>query len=210
VSMTWAAPTPYCVICGHGGRGMARPFHMTHGIAVWLCSTHGDPRFLRRERGRVFAERLHAAWVSAGRATKKHLNALEAHIRRMAPESPTRGLPGSYSWPDLRELAEARFAAGDDPEIVIRELRERYANHAPARVPSVRTLRRWHTQARWLDNQAPPKPPTWLRRPGWLRRPLASNWPTLPHDVPLAINPFGPFILLWKDDRPDTTYWRRW
>ena len=182
---------------------------MTHGIAVWLCSSHGDLRFLRREGGRVFAERLHAAWVSAGRATKKQVNALEAHIRRMNPEPATRDRPGSYSWPDLRELAEARFAAGDDPDVVIRELRQRYANHAPARVPSVRTMRRWHTQARWTDSHTAPHAPRWLRRPGWLRRPLASNWPNLPHDVPLALNPLGPVMLLWKDDRPDTSYWRR-
>ena len=184
---------------------------MTHGIVVWLCPTHLDLRFLRRRSGRIFTERLHAAWLSAGRATKKQLNALEAHIRRINPAPAQRDQPGSYSWPQLRQLAEARFAAGDDPDTVIRELRQRYADHAPARVPSVRTIRRWHTQARWLDPNAPAKPvqPPWLRRPTWLRRPLASHWPNIPHDVPLALNPFGWFIYLWKDDRPGTTYWRR-
>jgi hypothetical protein len=209
--MYWKIPTPHCVICGHRGRGEAQLFHMTHGIAVWLCSAHRDPQFLRRRHGRVFAERLHVAWLSAGRATKKQPNALEAHIRRMNPLPPQREQPGSYSWPDLRAIAEARFAADEDPETVIRELRERYADRAPARVPSVRTMRRWHTQARWLDRGAlrTPSHPPWLRRPTWLHRPLASRWPNIPHDVPLALNPFGWFIYLWKDDRPGTTYWRR-
>lgn len=208
--MDWDTPTPHCVICGHCGRGAAQLFHMTHGIAVWLCPPHRDPRFLRRRRGRIFAERLHAAWLSAGRATAKQLNALDAHIRRMNPVPPKRSQPGSYSWPDLREIAEARFAAGEDPEIVIRELRQRYANHAPARVPSVRTMRRWHTQARWLDpdRQVPPTASR-LHRPAWLHRPLASRWPNILHDVPLAMNPLGWLIYLWKDDRPGTTYWQR-
>ena len=211
MTIAWETPSPHCVICGHGGRGEALPFHMTHGIAVWLCVIHRAPRFLRRRRGRIFTERLHAAWLSAGRATKKQLNALDAHMRRMNPTPPKRDQPGSYSWPQLRALAEERFAAGEDPDIVISDLRQRYANHAPASVPSVRTMRRWHTQARWLDASRPPTPsvPAWLRKPGWLRRPLASNWPTIPHDVPLAMNPLGWFIYLWNDDRPDTMYWRR-
>ena len=34
----------------------------------------------------------------------------------------TRGLPGSYSWRELRREAEERFAAGEPPSAVIDEL----------------------------------------------------------------------------------------
>ena len=101
--------TPHCVICGHSGRGEAAAFHMTHGIVVWLCPAHRQPRFLRRKRGRVFAERLHAAWLSAGRATRRHIAALAAHQRRVTPEPAARERPGSYAWPKLRRTAEERF-----------------------------------------------------------------------------------------------------
>lgn len=57
--------------------------------------------------------------------------------------------PGSYSWPLLRREAERRFATGEAPESVIADLRESYRD-GPAMVPSVRTMRRWFTDARWL------------------------------------------------------------
>ena len=143
-------PKPsHCVICGHAGRGAASLFHMTHGVRVWLCDTHRHPRFLRRRNGRIFAERLEAAWDAAGAATVRRLQALATHLRRMDPEPVKPDLPGSYSWPMLRQLAEERYAAGDDPDTVIRELRALF-DHETAHVPSVRTMRRWHAQGRWI------------------------------------------------------------
>ena len=49
----------------------------------------------------------------------------------------------------LRREAERRFAAGEPPAQVISELRQTYRD-GPAMVPSLRTMRRWFTQARWL------------------------------------------------------------
>lgn len=191
-----------CVLCGHRGRGEAAPFFMTHGVAVWLCPSHRSPTFLRRRRGRVFTERLATIWHAAGVATARRLAALDAHRRRMRPQAQQRGRPGSYSWPKLRQEAEARFAAGEAPRAVIDDLRGRY-RLAAARVPSVRTMHRWHAQARWL-HPASERP----ARPGWLRRPYRSAWPDLPfHWIP---DPFWPFSLWWIDDTtPKRAHWRR-
>lgn len=207
--MADASNSPYCVICGHTGRGLAAEYHLTHGVRVWLCGTHRDPRFLRRRRGRVFADRLEAAWRAAGAATVRRLQALTAHRRRMTPDPPQRDRPGSYAWPFLRQEAEDRFAAGEDPDAVIRDLRERYAYNV-ARVPTVRTMRRWFTEARWMNGAAPVRAtaPAWVRRPDWLRRPRVSRWPNLGYDTPLSIHPFGWLLLFWVDDRPPHDRWR--
>lgn len=204
--MSTEAVSERCVLCGHGGRGAAALFHMTHGVAVWLCRVHGDPRFLRRKRGQVFVERLAAVWRAAGAETKRRLAALDTHRTRMHPGPPVRDRPGSYSWPNLRAMAEERFAAGEDPDTVIRDLRARFGN-APAQVPSVRTMHRWHAEARWMDPGAPstPRKPA-LRRPSWLRRPRVSEWMHLDYDMPF--HPFGVWLALWVDDRAHPGHWR--
>lgn len=161
----------FCVICGHAGRGDVAPFHMTHGVIVSLCATHRAPAFLRRRRGRIFVERLERLWRAGGSLTVRKLRALDAHRRRMLGPR-TANLPGSYSWPDLRDEAEVRFAAGEDPAAVIEDLRRRFAAW-PARVPSARTMRRWHAEGRWFT-----QPPRHGPRPTFLgiRRPLRSDW----------------------------------
>lgn len=190
-----------CVLCGHGGRGTPAEFHMTHGVSVWLCRSHRSPAFLRRRRGRVFAGRLEAVWRAAGTATRRRLAALDAHRRRMRGRPATRPAPGSYAWPLMRREAEERFAAGAAPGDVIADLRGRY-RAAPATVPSVRTMRRWHTEARWLTT-----PPPARARPK-LRRPMRSSAPDLPfHWNP---DPFWPFSAWWVDDASlRRSHWRR-
>jgi hypothetical protein len=65
-----------------------------------------------------------------------------------------RARPGSYAWPKLRREAEERFARGDGVIATILRLRERHAqDHAT--VPSIRTMRRWFSQGRWLPLPAP-------------------------------------------------------
>ena len=72
-----------------------------------------------------------------------------AHVRQTVRAGGAAELPGSYSWPELRREAERRYAAGEDPNDVIAELRDR-SRGGPARPPSVRTMRRWFHDARWL------------------------------------------------------------
>jgi hypothetical protein len=195
---------PPCVVCGRAGRVATTAFHMTHGVTVWLCPPHRTTDYLARRAGRTFAERLDRAWRAAGALTRRREAALATHRRRVRPEPPIRTRPGSYSWPELRAEAETRFAAGQDPQHVIRELRRRYAA-GPARPPSVRTLRRWHLDARWLAT-APAAAAS--PRPGWPRRPRRSDWPEL--NWHWAPHPLGLLTLVWADDlTPKGVRWRR-
>jgi len=140
---------PTCAICGYCGPGDRVQHHLTHGLSVWLCDAHRSNEFLCRRSGREFVERLAAVWLASGMLTVRKREALAAHVRRVEATTDTRDRPGSYSWPVLRREAERRFAAGEAPAHVISELRRTYRD-GPAMVPSLRTMRRWFTQARWL------------------------------------------------------------
>lgn len=111
-------------------------------------------RVLRRRAGHEFAKRLAAVWEASGVLTRRRSAALLTHIRHVREAMSPKTLPGSYSWPNLRKDAERRFAAGEAPDIVIAELRSTYRD-GPAMVPSVRTMRRWFTQARWRVSPTP-------------------------------------------------------
>jgi hypothetical protein len=140
---------PPCGICGHCGRGDRVRHPLTHGLSVWLCQAHRSDGFMQRRGGREFAARLATAWMATGQLTVRKRDALAAHIRRVEAADKQRDRPGSYSWPVLRREAERRFATGEPPAEVILELRRTYRD-GPAMVPSVRTMRRWYTQARWM------------------------------------------------------------
>ena len=84
----------------------------------------------------------------------------------------------SRGWPMLRREAERRFAADEPPAQVISELRQTYRD-GPAMVPSLRTMRRWFTQARRLarpstDRRAQSRPPAPAARANPYRRPLVD------------------------------------
>jgi hypothetical protein len=90
---------------------------------------------------------LQRVWQAQGCLTAARSHALSAHLAKC--NSPAQGsLPGSYSWPDLRADAERWFAAGASPSAVMRRLR--LGRGCPGRLPSARTVRRWHAQRRWL------------------------------------------------------------
>ena len=145
--------SPPCALCGHSGRGPRAQCHLTPGVAVWLCDAHGSDAFMHRRAGRDFVDRVAAVWMASGVLTVRRTHALEAHLRRVQMVGAERDRPGSYSWPVLRREAERRFAAGEPPAEVIADLRGTYRD-GPAMVPSVRTMRRWFTQARWLQHQS--------------------------------------------------------
>ena len=126
-----------------------RAHQLTHGVAVWLCDQHGSLDYRCRDAGRHFTQRLLRVWRAAGALTARRLAALQLHERRIEQAGRRRERPGSYAWPELREELEERFAQGVLPGGVLEELRERYRD-CPAHMPSERTIRRWHTQARWL------------------------------------------------------------
>jgi hypothetical protein len=143
-----------CAICVERSRGRTVRVHLGRGVSVWLCAGHASDEFRRRRGGRDFVLTLHRLWSAHGCLTKPRSRALDDHLKAMhsEPRAPRRR-PGSYSWVALRREAEQRFFAGEQPMRVITELRARHSGEV-ARVPSVRTMRRWYFERRWLRQKA--------------------------------------------------------
>jgi hypothetical protein len=145
---------PLCAICGERTRGLTIAVRMTHGVSVWLCRTHASAEFQTRNAGRDLVDILACLWEAHGCLTAARRGALEAHLSRFA-ERPARPRPGSHAWAALRLRAEAEFALGVEPADTIRRLRAEVEG-GPVVPPSVRTMRRWHQQGRWLRLALPP------------------------------------------------------
>ena len=143
--------SPVCAICLDRTRGRTLERELTHGVKIWLCEAHHSVEFLRRNAGRDFAVTLMRCWRSHGCLTRARSRALEAHLLAIGStgKATTRRRPGSYAWPRLRHEAEVAFARGASTLATIGELRERHARDH-AKVPSIRTMRRWFSQGRWL------------------------------------------------------------
>jgi hypothetical protein len=142
---------PVCAICLDRTRGKTFERELTHGVRIWLCEGHHSPEFMLSNAGRDFGVTLLRIWRSQGCLTRARSRALAAHSEavRALGRSVIRRRPGSYAWPRLRHEAEECFARGERVLTTIARLRERHArDHAT--VPSVRTMRRWFTQGRWL------------------------------------------------------------
>jgi hypothetical protein len=143
--------SPVCAICLDRTRGRTRLRELTHGVMVSLCEGHHSVEFMRRNAGRDFAVTLMRSWQAHGCLTRARSRALAAHLTavRAAGSGIRRARPGSYAWPRLRCEAEACFARGDGVAATIARLRELHARDH-AKVPSMRTMRRWFSQCRWL------------------------------------------------------------
>ena len=142
---------PVCAICLDRTRGKTRERELTQGVRIWLCEPHHSVEFLSRNAGRDFVVTLERMWRSQGCLTRARRRALDAHLLaiRSSGTRPARPRPGSYAWPKLRREAELAFARGDGVLATINRLRERHAA-AYESVPSIRSMRRWFTQGRWL------------------------------------------------------------
>ena len=99
--------------------------------------------------GRDFVLTLQRLWGAHGCLTAARIRALSTHLAEMTERSAL-PKPGSYSWAGLRRLAESEFAEGGPPMPTITRLRALYSCAAAA-PPSVRTMRRWHHERRWLE-----------------------------------------------------------
>jgi hypothetical protein len=142
---------PVCGICLDRTRGRTLERELTHGVRIWLCEGHHSVAFMRSNAGRDFAVTLLRIWRAHGCLTRARSRALDAHLLtvRALGRAVARRRPGSYAWPRLRREAEEAFANGDRTLTTIARLRARHAlDHAT--VPSIRTMRRWFTQGRWL------------------------------------------------------------
>jgi hypothetical protein len=143
--------SPLCAICMDRTRGKTFERQLTHGVKVWLCAGHHSVEFMRARAGRDFVVTLQRIWQAQHCLTRARSLALDAHLRsvKASLSDPRRRRPGSYAWPRLRLEAERAFASGERVLTTILRLRERHA-HDHATVPSVRTMRRWFSQGRWL------------------------------------------------------------
>jgi hypothetical protein len=142
---------PLCAICIDRTRGRTFERQLTYGVRVWLCEGHCSVEFMRSNAGRDFAVTLLRIWRSQGCLTRARSKALDSHLLTVKAigRASSRPRPGSYSWPKLRVEAEEAFARGERVIATISRLRERHA-HDHATVPSIRTMRRWFSQGRWL------------------------------------------------------------
>jgi hypothetical protein len=148
--------SPVCAICLDRTRGKTLERQLTHGVTIWLCEGHHSVEFMRRNAGRDFVVTLQRIWKSHGCVTSARSRALAAHLAaiRATGTRITRPRPGSYAWPRLRQEAEQAFARGERVLATILRLRERHAQ-SEAKVPSIRTMRRWFSQGRWLRLAVP-------------------------------------------------------
>ena len=150
--------SPICAICLDRTRGTTHIRELTHGVRLSLCQGHNSTEFMRRNAGRDFAVTLLRIWRAQGCLTRARSRALDSHLRAVralgATVTRARARPGSYAWPKLRREAEHAFARGDSVTTTIARLRQRHArDHAT--VPSIRTMRRWFSQGRWLRIPTP-------------------------------------------------------
>lgn len=136
-----------CAICL--GRDRVGTFNMHYGIVVMLCDMHQRKRFLTKDGGARFTRLLSERWQSHGMLTKQRIRALALHIRRIHDLAVPKELPGSHAWQPERKECERRFASGEPIDTIIRDVRDhqRWNGHKP---PSIRTIRRWCAEKRWL------------------------------------------------------------
>ena len=145
-----------CAICADRTRGTTQRVELGYGVAVWLCAPHAGG-FLVQRSGRDLVVTLTRLWEAHGCLTPARRKALTAHLHALqspAPVAKPRARPGSYTWPTLRRHAEQRFAAGASFANPVGDVLGR-CDSGPARPPSMRTLRRWRGERRWLA----PSPP---------------------------------------------------
>jgi hypothetical protein len=137
-----------CAICAERTRGRTSRIELGYGVVVHLCLGHASREFQTRRSGRDFVLTLERLWAAHGCLTLARSKALRAHLAACRGRAERRR-PGSYAWPRLRREAEAAFASGSAQMDVIATLRAAHAAGA-AVPPSVRTMRRWHAERRWM------------------------------------------------------------
>jgi hypothetical protein len=144
-----------CAICVDRTRGRTVAVRYGYGVCVSLCAAHASAEFQTQRGGRDLVLTLQRIWQAHGCLTAARSRALASHLAACAAHA-ERPRPGSHSWPDLRAQAERWFAAGVAPSVVRRRIR--LGDGCPGRLPSARTVRRWHSQRRWIaanDRAAP-------------------------------------------------------
>ena len=145
---------PVCAICVDRTRGKTSRVEFGYGVAVWLCAGHASVEFLTARSGRDVVLTLMRIWQAHGCYTAARQKALDAHLAALRG-APPRRRAGSYAWPAVRLRAEQLFASGAPLASVTQRVVD--ADYGVGTPPSPRTIRRWHTDRRWLS-RPPPAP----------------------------------------------------
>lgn len=143
---------PVCAICIDRTRGKTTRVDFGYGVHVWLCTGHASVDFLTARSGRDAVLTLMRMWQAQGCYTQARKRPLDAHLASL--KTRPRRRPGSYAWPAVRARAERWFAAGAGTAPVVDRIQQRAYGGATA--PSLRTIRRWRSDRRWLTAAAGP------------------------------------------------------
>ena len=151
-----------CAICTLKTRGSTVEVHLTHGVVRSSCAPPRTPRprSVHANGGRDLAHLLSLVWQACNQLNATagaRWRPTSTDLARAASRD-EHALPGSYDHKATRNEAEHRYADGDDPRAVSRELRDRHA-HDVADPPSDRTLRRWFADGRWRRGMRTPLRP---------------------------------------------------
>ena len=137
-----------CAICVERTRGRTRAVELGYGVRVQLCRGHASREFMTQRGGRDFVLTLERLWQAHDCLTVARSRALRRHLAACRGVE-ARPRPGSYAWPTVRREAEAAFAAGRPVNAVIAAIRGLHGD-GTAVPPSIRTMRRWNAERRWL------------------------------------------------------------
>lgn len=143
---------PVCAICIDRTRGKTTRVDFGYGVHVWLCEGHASVEFLTGRSARDAVLTLMGIWQAQGCYTQARKRALDAHIASLKMKPRKR--PGSYAWPAVRARAERWFAAGAATAPVATRIHQ--ATYGDGTGPSLRTIRRWRSDRRWLTAAAGP------------------------------------------------------
>jgi len=140
-----------CAICLDRTLGQTQNVDYGYGVSIHLYAGHASPDFQRQRGGRALVLTLSRVWQANGCLTTNRRRALDAHLNRLRAHQ-TKRPPGSYAWPKLRQHAETAFATGAHHTTVTASLDNLPTSFAER--PSPRTIRRRHTERRWLTTRS--------------------------------------------------------
>ena len=146
---------PKCVACfPRSSAGQRVP--LPYGVTLTLCREHRDPRFIASQSGRRFLAGVGEVCAGLGITARRYGEALRAFVDQCTnPRPAPRHRPGSYAWPDQRQAAELVWARGGTFEAGLAAALGLPPPPGFAfRLPSVRTVRRWWQERRWLTPPA--------------------------------------------------------
>src|SRR3954465_14838916 len=139
-------PTEMCAICLGSDDRPTKRVALGYRVFVWLCDVHDSEAFRLRRDGLDFAAALKRLWLAGGQLRRQHHRAIEAHLQKVQRLLVARRHGHtSYHWPTLRHEMVARLGAGESFDDIVADFHRRHGNDV-ARLPSMRTFRRWRDE----------------------------------------------------------------